>query len=60
MDFFSHIMNRRWLFICLGALFLLSLMPVLSALFAGGLPDDAARASYYDIYYSAMVREAVN
>ena len=60
MDFFYHITNRRWLFICLGILFFLSLVPVFSAFFAGGLPDDAARASYYDIYYSAMVREAVN
>ena len=60
MDFFYHITNRRWLFICLGILFFLSLVPVFSAFFAGGSTDDAARASYYDIYYSAMVREAVN
>ncbi|OGG53685.1 hypothetical protein A2851_02255 [Candidatus Kaiserbacteria bacterium RIFCSPHIGHO2_01_FULL_53_29] len=50
----------RWLVLCLGCLFLLSIVPILSTCIAGGSLDDAARTFYFETYYSAMVREVVN
>src|SRR3989344_877091 len=51
------IMRYRWLGLCLGAIFLLSLIPLLPMVLSGVGSDNVINPRYTDSYYTPMARE---